>query len=202
MLLITQKHLNSELRREQIVEATEKIILEGGGENLTVRQIAGEVGLSGGAIYRHFESKSDIFSFLLDDIEEALLGNFKRGLIPDGKVMDYLHDIFNKQVLATDRRRAVTLQIISEIISMGDVELNGQLKGIIDSYLNYVKNTLLLGIRTGEFRADIDLESAAMFFFGMTDSISRYSILTISPINLDEKARASWEIFRKMIATV
>jgi len=196
MLLIAKKRLRTQDRKEQIIEAAQKIILEFGSENVTIKKIADEVGISEGAIYRHFESKNDIFSFLLDDIRENLLRNLERGLIADGRIIDYLRDTFFNHVLTIKRRHAVSFQIISEVISLGDKRLNKQLKGIIKDYLTYMENILVIGVRTGEVRADIDLGSAAMLFFSMLESVSNYWAVNAYQFNLEEKTKAMWEIFR------
>jgi TetR/AcrR family transcriptional regulator len=177
MLLIAQKRLRTQVRKEQITQATEKIILRFGSENVTLRQIAEEVGISAGAIYRHFDSKDAIFSFLLKEISENLLGQVNKGLIINGRITDYLHYTFMNHILNIHRDHAISFQIISEVISFGNKKLNKQLKGIINDYLTYIKNLLVIGVRTGEIREDIDLDSAAMLFFSMMESISNYWIL-------------------------
>ena len=74
----TQKRQSTSLRRKQIIDALRKLIIEYGSENVTVRRIAGEIGVSQGAIYRHFQSKREILDFLIDYIEENLIGDIEK----------------------------------------------------------------------------------------------------------------------------
>ena len=61
---IVRKRQNTVLRRKQIIETLRKIIIKYGSEHVTVRRLAKEIGVSGGAIYRHFKSKREILLFL------------------------------------------------------------------------------------------------------------------------------------------
>ena len=76
-------------RREQIVNAARKLVIKCGSENVTVRRIAQEVGVSEAAIYRHFKSKRDILYLLVESIEINLISDFRitkpTGVWPVGK---------------------------------------------------------------------------------------------------------------------
>jgi hypothetical protein len=65
-----------------------------------------------------------------------------------------------------------------------------------------VKNLLPVGVKAGEIREDIDLDAAAMLFFGMMESISNYWTLSNYTFNLEEKTKPMWDAFRKAIINV
>ena len=54
--------------RSEILEAARELYLAEGSEGLTMRRLAERVGVSAGALYRHFDGKQDV---LLDVVEEA-----------------------------------------------------------------------------------------------------------------------------------
>lgn len=66
----------SEVRREQIVEAALRIIAIDGLGKFTTAAIAKEVGLTDGAIFRHFDSKEDIVQAAIERVEAALFTGF------------------------------------------------------------------------------------------------------------------------------
>ena len=59
---------STRIRRRQIIDAARDLITSTGMESLTIDAIAEAVGMTEGAIYRHFVSKSAILSLLIDDI--------------------------------------------------------------------------------------------------------------------------------------
>ena len=59
-------------RQNQIIEETIKLIHTKGIQGLTIKNISQAIGLTEAAIYRHFKSKDDILSTMLDDFREKL----------------------------------------------------------------------------------------------------------------------------------
>ncbi|HJW27934.1 MAG TPA: TetR/AcrR family transcriptional regulator, partial [Saprospiraceae bacterium] len=64
-------------RRNQIMDAARKLIMRSGSEHVTIRNMAKEVGISEAAIYRHFKSKTEILSFLADNVADGLLNDIE-----------------------------------------------------------------------------------------------------------------------------
>ncbi len=193
---------STSVRQEQIIEAAQKLILKYGSEHVTIRRIAKEVGISEGAIYRHFKSKSDIFCLLLDNVGESLLADIQQSIIPEGSIMESLESVLTTQIANIAKRHGMSFQIIAEVISLGDKRLNRQLSDIMSKYLSRVESLLASGVQTGEIRGDIDLEAAAMLFFGMVESLSNYWTLSNYKFSLEDKTRPMWALFRKAIADV
>jgi len=62
-------------RQKQISAAAAKLIVKLGGEHVTIKNIALEIGLSEAAIYRHFRDKRAIYSFLIGYAGKVLLAD-------------------------------------------------------------------------------------------------------------------------------
>lgn len=56
-----------ELTREMIMNAARDLFTEKGYQQVSMRQIAKELGYSHGSIYYHFQNKAELFSALVDD---------------------------------------------------------------------------------------------------------------------------------------
>ena len=134
-----QRHKTTSVRKEQIVNAAKKLIIKHGSENLTVRAIANEVGLSEGALYRHFKSKRDILSLLADTIESDLLGDIKVNDVEGESYSKILDSILRGHLSAIKQRQGISFQVIAMFISFGDKKLNGRLSEIINKYLKRLK---------------------------------------------------------------
>src|SRR4030042_1049708 len=74
-----QRRRSTEVRRTQIADAARTVAVKYGSEHITVRRIAKEIGVSEGALYRHFKSKRDILSLMVERIEEDLVGDIEKG---------------------------------------------------------------------------------------------------------------------------
>ena len=62
---------------EKIIKAATEEFLEYGFENASMRRIAAEVGLTVGALYRHFSSKEEMFAALVEPTLEELMDSYR-----------------------------------------------------------------------------------------------------------------------------
>ncbi len=197
--MVTQRE-NTLVRQKQIVSAARKLIVRYGSEHVTVRRMAKEIGVSEGAIYRHFRSKSDILAFLVDDIEGTLIGDIERNHASDVDSLRALENIMVDHISSIEQRKGVSFQVIAEIVSLGDKKLNKQIYAVIDKYLDRIKAILEDGIKGGIIRPEIDTDAAAMLFFSMTQGLVNIWALSQYNFNLQHKYKDIWNIFRESVA--
>jgi len=74
---MAQRRKGTTIRKKQIMHAARKLIMRSGSEHVTIKNIAKEVGISDSAIYRHFNSKMQILSFLADSLTDGLIIDFR-----------------------------------------------------------------------------------------------------------------------------
>ena len=199
---MVQSHKNTAIRKDQIVTATKRLIIRRGSEHLTVRAIAKEVGLSEGALYRHFKSKRDILSLLADTIEVDLLGDIKASSIEGGAYLNILDNILRGHLSAIKQRQGISFQVIAMIISFGDKKLNKRIYDIIGNYIGAIKDLLVKGVKSGELRQNFDLDGTATLYFGMVQGLVNIWALSNYEINLEESYEASWNTFKECIKKI
>jgi AcrR family transcriptional regulator len=175
------------------------LIIKRGSENVTVRAIANEVGLSEGALYRHFKSKRDILSLLADTIEEDLLGDITTNSTVSDSCLEILDSILKGHFSAIKQRQGISFQVIAEIISLGDKKLNRRIYEIIGKYIDGIKGLLAKGVKSGELRKGLDLDGMALLFFGMVQGLVNIWALSNYEYNLEENYETSWDTFKECI---
>ncbi|MEW6142775.1 MAG: TetR/AcrR family transcriptional regulator [Chloroflexota bacterium] len=189
------KHESTEVRQKQIVNAARKLIIRYGSEHVTVRRIAREVGFSEGAIYRHFKSKKDILALLADHIEDSLLEDITHSGTADRTPLETLDFILKSHLSAVEQRRGISFQVIAEIVSLGDRNLNRKISGTIDKYIGHLKGLLQEAVRAGQIRNDVDLDAAAMVLFGMIQGLVNIWALSNYRFNPLERYTPLWDVF-------
>ena len=60
---MTKQKLKSQETKERIFEATKAILQKSGYENLSIKNICEEAGVSNGSFYHHFKTKDDLLSY-------------------------------------------------------------------------------------------------------------------------------------------
>ena len=198
---MVQKREHTEVRQQQIVDAAAILIFKHGSEHLTVKKIAAEVGISEAAIYRHFNSKKSILSFLLNHIEEVLLHDISPETVGNKPVtLDLMERIIRNHFSMIGMQKGISFQVIAEIISLGDQTLNAQAYKAVQNYIARLKELLSDGIRAGAVRQDIDLEAAATLLFALIQGLVNIWSLSEGRFKLIEKYTSLWQIYRQAVA--
>ncbi len=191
----------TEVRQQEIIEAVQRLIFKHGSEHLTVKRIAAEVGISEAAIYRHFKSKKSILLFLVNHIEDVLLGDISRGESSDETVtLETIEKTIQNHFSAIDSRKGLAFQVIAEIISLGDKSLNKKASLMINTYISKLMELLAAGVKSGSVRQDLDLEASAILLFGMIQTLVSIWSLNRCNFNLIEKYGSLWQIYSQAIA--
>jgi AcrR family transcriptional regulator len=193
-----QKRQSTSLRRKQIMEALRKLIIEYGSENVTVRRIAKEIGVSEGAIYRHFKSKREILDFLVDHIEEILIGEVEKN-DPHANALEILENVLKNHISAVEQRKGVSFLVVAEIISLGDKRLNRKIYSVLKNYLDQIKTIIIRGVQSGEIKAGIDPNMVSTTFFGIIQSLVSLWALSNYTFTLEEEYPGLWDFFRQSI---
>ena len=161
------EHLDSEVRRHQIVQTARKIVATQGMTSFTIQELAKDVGLSEGAIYRHFKSKDDILLALIHDIERNLLDAVSESAQPEDGALDHLNHLLQRHFSSIERRDGVSFVVIGESLRFADHQVNQATRQMVESYLDMIEGILKVGVQKGEIDGNVDTEAAAVMFFGM-----------------------------------
>jgi AcrR family transcriptional regulator len=190
------KHQTKAIRRAQIIEAAGKLITSYGSENLTVKSIADEVGISDAAIYRHFRNKKEVLTLLADHVKQTLVGD----------VESVHHRIDSKELLQESvirhislikRRRGISFQIISEIISLGDHELNTHAYEALNSYTEKLALMLKQAAGNQRVKADIDFQTLALSISCIIQGLVNMWVLSNYESDLKAEFIAIWGMLLK-----
>lgn len=195
----TRRRRSTEVRRTQIADAARALTVRYGSEHITVRRIAKEIGVSEGALYRHFKSKRDILSFMVERIEEDWMADMAKDSAPGLTPLEILSRSLRNHVSAIEQRRGVSFQVVAEIISLGDRELNRKASEALNRYTARIRDLLAEGIETAEVRNDIDPDRAAtLIAAAIQGAVNRWALGNCS-YNLEEEYESLWRTLRDTV---
>lgn len=158
-------------RQRGIAECARRIIVTKGIERLTIREIAKDLNLTDGALYRHFKSKNEIINLLIEDIEDTLLNTIEKAAKKANNPQIKLMNIFLSHISYAEQRKGVTFIVINETLNLQDKILRNKMSNIIQKYLKKIEEILMDGVLSEKFRKNIDTTSASIAFFGMVQSL-------------------------------
>jgi TetR/AcrR family transcriptional regulator, fatty acid metabolism regulator protein len=188
------------IRQQQIMVAAKKLLVQYGSEHITVRKLAKEIGVTEGAIYRHFESKKQILSFLLDDIENNLTFDIDETNMNNSNPMECLQRALFDRLSNTEQKKGISFQIMAEIISLGDRQLNNKAYVVINNFVFQVKNILLKAKINGDVKPEFDPDTIALLLFGMMQGLVTLWSLSQNNIDLEKQYRNLWHFIYQSIS--
>ena len=194
-------HQNTEVRQSQIVDAAMALMVKSGSDHVTVKRIAMEVGISQAAVYRHFRSKNDILSNLIDHVRDNLLEDIEKGRNndKDSSTPGVVDRTIRAHLSAVADRKGVSFLVLADIVSMGDPKLNGKASEAIRQYTAGIADLLREGIKTGEIRGSLDIEAAASILFDLVHGMVSVWTLGDRDFPLKERCGLLWSIFSEGI---
>ncbi|GII51792.1 TetR family transcriptional regulator [Planotetraspora thailandica] len=171
------KIVNHEERRDEVVEATRRIILRDGLEAATTRAIAKEAGYSNGVLTHYFADKDDILVSALEASHRRIAERLARRLSGRSGV-DALREVLIDNVPLDDERAAETGLEIGfwgrSLTSPGLLEV--QRREAAD--LRYLVGSLLrAAAEAGQIRTDEDLDDVAERLLALVDGLSVHRLL-------------------------
>lgn len=142
-------------RQEEIINKAIKIIDQRGIQGLTIKNLAKEIGVTEGAIYRHFENKRQILTSILtlfqDKMDEFHTSDQLSGKTTFWKISSTLNH-FRKLFEANP---AIVSVIFAEEIFQNDNELSEKVAGLIKKNQEFMLSLIKEGKANGELRGDL-----------------------------------------------
>ena len=196
--IVVRPRRPTSVRSREIIEAARAVITEHGMQSLTIGNLARTVGVSEGAIYRHFSSKKRILAGLIEDIDLRLIEriDFIDGDPDSG--LRRLEQVLRHNV-APSTLTGVSFFVIAEVLMNGDDELRALMQASIDKYLTMIEAQLTVGVQKGEVSADVDLKAAALQFYGLIQAVNTLNHFGSEDLPVGD-SRKLWQIFNSGVA--
>lgn len=153
-------------RQEEIIDISIGIIAEQGIQGLTIKNLSKKIGISEPAIYRHFDSKTEILL--------AILNNFSEMAFFLNDVMDSNTDtaankiefMFSRIIDIFKETPSYISVIFSEEVFKNEEVLKNKIVAILTKNENTVEKILKKGQENDEVRTDINYKNLALIVMG------------------------------------
>ena len=154
----------AEDRRQQIIEVARDLFSNRGYEGTTTRQLAEEIGINEALLFRHFQSKEDLYWAVLQHMidmhgtEDRLREHTCGSLSDRDTFLAVAHDILNRSV-------KLTRLLFYSVLEKHELSERFFSTHVI-AYHEILANYIRAGIKAGRFR-EMDPLLAARAFIGM-----------------------------------
>jgi AcrR family transcriptional regulator len=175
----------TEIRQEEIKRAFLEIVDSEGLHNLSTRKLAEKVGVTEGALFRHFKSKRDIVLSIVDSVEQVLMNSLQNIAMSNGSSKERLFKFLCVHVKYLIENSGITMLLFSEAAHSNDPELKARMLNILNLQRQLAKKIIQDGIVSGEWDSSIQVENVAMLYMGIPISLNIELILNPYGVNTD-----------------
>ena len=188
-------------RQRQIIDASIDLIAERSISALTIKNIAQEVELTEGAIYRHFASKKAILLGILQLFHHTAEKTLVECCQSDSAALDQIEEIFTRHVSFFCEKPAVTAVIFSESIFQNNNELSMEVYSLMKMHEKALHCIVKRGRKNNEILCDIgDKEIIRLVIGSIRYTVTKWNL---SSYDFDLKLECSLVLagLNKMLAT-
>lgn len=154
-------------RQIEIMEAATARIDKYGIQNLTIKTLAADIGLSEPALYRHFKSKNEILLCLLHYFITKMKKRISTIIMNhNATAEEELRIIFNSQLQTFTEKPAIVSVIFAESIFHFDGSLSNKVSEIIELMQQFVQSNIERGQREGQYNKRINASTLTTIILG------------------------------------
>ncbi len=190
---------STEIRQEQIKKAVLDIIANEGLHNLSTRNLAKKIGLSEGAIFRHFTTKRDIIKGIMDDVAGDLIGSLRNIALKPVKAEEKLFQYLCQNVRYLKENMGITILLFSEAAHLGDKELKDKLNQILTEQKQLIIKIVKEGISEGVWEKSINAEDVAVIYMGIPITFNIEYVLNKNSLNTDNFCKRMYTLILRSL---
>ncbi|MFG6465018.1 TetR/AcrR family transcriptional regulator [Roseateles sp. BYS87W] len=193
-----QTRLPTEERQAEIVEAALRLASESSPALITTGDIAAAIGVTQGAVFKHFPTKDAIWLAAMRWVRETLLlQNLQAAADQSATPLDALAAMFRAHVEFVIAHPGVPRFIFHELQQPADSAAKLEVRGVLQGYRKLLLGQLAQSIEQRQVSADLDPEAAATSFIGLIQGLVMQSMLTGKPAAMRQQANAIFTLYRR-----
>lgn len=193
------KHLPADERRAATVEAVINLAAEQNPSDITTTAIAQRMGLTQGALFRHFPTKDAILEAVMTWVAERLLSRVDRAAQNVTSPLAALEAVFMAHIDFVSEHPGVPRMLFGELQRPGETLPKRMVQTLIQRYGERLRHLLERGKAIGELDANLDIEAASVSFIGSIQGLVMQSLLAGDTTQIRRDAPGVFSIYRRGI---
>lgn len=193
------KYLAADERRAMTVASVLALAAERNPAEITTTAIAAHMGLSQGAVFRHFPTKDAIWRAVMDWVAEDLLHRIEQAARAAASPMAALEAVFLAHVNFALEYPGVPRMLFGELQRTESTPAKEAVADLLRRYGQLLTALLKQGQAAREVREDLAAPVAASMFVGAIQGLIMQSLLTGDMERMRALAPDSFALFRRAI---
>ncbi len=201
MIQEPQTRKPTDVRKREIIDAALGILAHNGARSFTAKNIAAEVGITSGAIFRHFESMEAIVVDVVAQIEATTSQDFPLGIEDPLERLKIFFLNRTRTILTHPNISRLLLsdhldQVGGGVAAKTLTNIKSRTRKFIDSCIVETAQALPSGPDTG---ARVDTDVARIIVIGAILSMSHSNTRVVSETKSPQLAASVWRVIEQML---
>ncbi|MFA7585556.1 MAG: TetR/AcrR family transcriptional regulator [Novosphingobium sp.] len=193
------RHLPADERRAATVEAVVDLAAEQNPSDITTTAIAQRMGLTQGALFRHFPTKDAILQAVMSWVSERLLDRVDKAAQGAPSPVAALEAMFMAHIDFVSEHPGVPRMLFGELQRPGETLPKRMAQTLIQHYAERLRGLLETGKAQGELHAGLEPDAAATLFIGTIQGLVMQSMLAGDVTRIRSDAAGVFAIYLRGI---
>jgi len=194
-----QTRLTTAERQAEIVAAALRLARDASPTLITTTDIASAIGVTQGAVFKHFPTKDAIWLAAMGWVREQLLAALTQSAQAAPTPLAGLEAVFRTHVAFVASHPGVPRLIFHELQQPADSAVKQEVRTLLQAYRQLLMSLLGAAAQRGEVAADLNREAAATLFVGIVQGLVMQSMLSGKPVTLKTQADRVFAIYLRGI---
>lgn len=186
---------STEQRQSATIKAVVHLCAEQDPSTLTTAQIADQVGLSQGALFKHFPSKSRLWESVAGWVSGQISRRVLRIADQYPQADAALEAMFMAHIGFITRHPGIPRLMLGELQKPGNQPAKSIIRETLAAYRQKVIALLTLGIEQGRIAPHIDTEAAAVLYLGAIQGLVVQGMVSGDTRSIQETAPRIFRLF-------
>lgn len=191
-----RQHLSAEARREHTVEAVIELCGREEPATLTTGRIAERMGVTQGALFRHFPSKEAIWEAAVAWITEQVMARVAAAAEGIEDPLVALEAMFLTHVAFIAEHPGVPRLLMGQLQHPRPTAASRLVRGLMARYRQRLLGLLEEARHQNQLRPGLDLDAAATQFIGCVQGLVLQSLIADDVSGIVGRAPAAFELYR------
>lgn len=193
------QYLPAEARRAATVQAVIDLAAERNPAEITTTAIADRMGLTQGALFRHFPTKDAILEATMSWVSERLLASVDKAALGAASPAAALEAMFMAHIEFVAKRPGVPRMLFGELQRPGETLAKRMVLTLTGQYEQRLRRLMEAGKAEGALAAELNVDAAAVLFIGTIQGLVMQSLLAGNVRQIRRDAPAVFAIYRRGI---
>lgn len=191
------KNLPADERKAVTVQAVINLAAVQNPNDITTSAIAKYMGLTQGALFRHFSSKDAIWQTVMEWVADCLLTRVDNAAKAAPSPLAALEAIFMTHIDFVSQHPGVPRMLLAELQRAGMTPAKKMVQALLKRYEERLHNLIEQGKLCGELEPTVATAAAATLFIGTIQGLVIRSLLTESPKKMQTDAAGVFAVYQR-----